>query len=68
MKAISDNSAFPREGVVQCQRFGNWGIGDGVSIKYRACSRHLHRVLTILYTEQPGSFRVIPLRELPPPP
>jgi hypothetical protein len=63
MKAISDNSVFHPEGIVQCQRFGNWGIGDGVSLKYRACSRHLHRVLTILYSEQEGEFRVIPLRE-----
>ena len=50
---------------MHCQRFGNWGIGDGISIEYRACSQHLHRVLTILYSEADGPFSVIPLR--PPP-
>ena len=64
MRAIYDKGVFPPEGIMHCQRFGNWGIGDGVTITYRACSRHLHRVLTILYSEQVGSFRVIPLREL----
>jgi hypothetical protein len=65
MKAISDKSVFPPEGIRHCQRFGNWGIGDRISIEYRACSQHLHRVLTILYSEDDGPFSVIPLR--PPP-
>ena len=65
IKAISDKSVFPPEGIRHCERFGNWGIGDRFAIEYRACSQHLHRVLTILYGEADGPFSVIPLR--PPP-
>ena len=65
MKAISDASAFHPAGVLHCQHFGTWVIADGVSVDYRVCSQHLHRVLTILYTEHPGPFQVLPLRKPP---
>ena len=65
MKMIYDNSGLQPEGITHCERFSNWGIGDRISIEYRACSQHLHRVLTILYSEADGPFSVIPLR--PPP-
>jgi hypothetical protein len=65
MKMIYDTSVFPPEGIMHCQRFGNWGISDGISIEYRACSQHLHRVLRILYSEDDGPFSVIPLRPSP---
>jgi hypothetical protein len=65
MKSISDRGPFHAEGVKQCHRFGNWGIANGVAVEYRACSQHLPRVLTILYSEDAGPFTVIPLRKLP---
>jgi hypothetical protein len=65
MKTISDKSVFHSERIVHCHRFGQWGIIDGNFIEYRACSQHLHQVLTILYSEDVGPFSVLPLRELP---